>query len=294
MIKQFIVPEELAGKRLDIAVTEMGGISRSQVQKLIRAGAIRLDGATVDAKQAAKVGDTIELNLADDGPALPAPEIPILYEDADVLVVDKPAGLVVHLTESRRPQPTVAAFAAAHGVVDEDAERPGIVHRLDKDTSGAMVIAKNPAAKAELQRQFKQRTIGKTYVALVRGRLSEAEAIIRLPIGRHHRLPVKRAVLPGGREAVTRYRTLEVLPGATLVEINLQTGRTHQIRVHFSHIGHPVIGDVVYGDAKRPPGLARQFLHAAKLEFIAPSGKPVTVESPLPPDLDAFLRSLKP
>jgi 23S rRNA pseudouridine1911/1915/1917 synthase len=177
-------------------------------------------------------------------------------------------------------------------VVDADSERPGIVHRLDKDTSGLLVLAKNPTAKAFLQDQFKQRTIAKTYLALVRGRLSEPEAVIRLPIGRNRNQPVKRAVVPGARPAETAYRVIREYPGATLVEVTLHTGRTHQIRVHFSHLGHPVLGDTMYGERQRSVGLGRQFLHAARLGFTAPSGRAVEVESPLPADLAAFLERL--
>ncbi|HUC20882.1 MAG TPA: RluA family pseudouridine synthase [Candidatus Polarisedimenticolaceae bacterium] len=219
-------------------------------------------------------------------------DLTVLYEDEDVLAIDKPAGLVVHNAETATVQPTVADFARERGVVDTDDERPGIVHRLDKDTSGVMLISKHMEAKAFLQRQFKQRGVEKTYIALLRGRLREPHAIIRLPIGRHRKQPVKRAVIPGGREAVTEYWVRETYPGASLVEIRLHTGRTHQIRVHFSHLGNPVIGDTFYGEKQRPAGLTRQFLHAAKISLELPSGKRVTVESPLPPELESFLQNL--
>lgn len=208
------------------------------------------------------------------------------------MAVDKPAKLVVHNAETATIQPTVADFARERGVIDTDDERPGIVHRLDKDTSGVMLLAKHPEAKAFLQHQFKQREVQKTYIALVRGRLREKHAIIRLPIGRHRKQPVKRAVVPGGREAVTEYRVREVYPGASLVEISLHTGRTHQIRVHFSHLGNPVIGDTFYGEKALPQGLTRQFLHAEKIRLNLPSGKPVTITSPLPSELELYLQNL--
>lgn len=293
MTRRVQVPDSAGGQRLDVVLAEQLGESRSQVQKLIKNGLVTTnDGSAVDAKQAAVPGQELIVAEAPTEPVSAVPDITILYEDDDVLVVDKPAGLVVHAPETGREQPTVAAFAAAHGIVDDDPERPGIVHRLDKDTSGALVLAKNPAAKAFLQRQFKDRLVGKTYVALVRGHLQEPEAVIRLPIGRHRSQPVKRAVVSGGRPAETRYRTLRPYARETLIEVQLHTGRTHQIRVHFSHLGHPVIGDTLYGSRQRPAGLHRQFLHAGRLEFEAPSGKRVVVESPLPPELQTFLDGL--
>ena len=281
-----------AGQRLDVALTAATGTSRSQVQKRLHEGVVRINDQVVDAKYTVVGGETVIIEEPAAVVVPPAPKLPILYEDDDVLVVDKPAGLIVHMSESGRSEPTVAAFALAHGVKDDDPTRPGIVHRLDKDTSGAMVIAKHPEAKAELQRQFRNRSVKKTYTALVRGRLTEAEAVINLPIGRDRKRPVKRAVVPGSRAAVTHYRVVATYPGASLVEIDLQTGRTHQIRVHFSHIGHPVIGDQLYGNAPMVPGLPRQFLHASALAFTSPSGQEVRVTSPLPSDLRRYLDSL--
>ncbi len=221
------------------------------------------------------------------------PELRVLYEDQDVIAVDKPAGLVVHPAETATVQPTVADFARSRGVIDPDDERPGIVHRLDKDTSGILLLAKHPQAKAWLQRQFKERRVKKTYIALLRGRLTPDEAIIKLPIGRHRKQPVKRAVVPGGREATTQYRVVRPYPGTTLAEVDLQTGRTHQIRVHFAHLGHPVIGDQFYGEKQRPTGLSRQFLHAAQLQFVLPSGTEITLKSGLPKELSNYLQSLE-
>ncbi|HEX7259996.1 MAG TPA: RluA family pseudouridine synthase [Candidatus Saccharimonadia bacterium] len=220
------------------------------------------------------------------------PNLTVLYEDDDVLAIDKPAGLVVHDAETATIQPTVADFARQQGVIDPDSDRPGIVHRLDKDTSGVMLIAKHPEAKAFLQRQFKQRQVEKSYIALVRGRLRQEHAIIRLPIGRHRKQPVKRAVIPGGRASVTEYWVREVYAGASLVEISLHTGRTHQIRVHFSYLGNPVIGDTFYGEKQLPRGLTRQFLHAAQISLELPSHKKVTIESPLPSELESYLQNV--
>ncbi len=288
------IAANLAGIRLDNALALALGTSRNQIQRRIRAGLIQdRSGGKVDPSHITQVDEIFTIQEPAAAPIADIPDLQVLYEDADVLVVDKPAGLVVHSPESGRVQPTVAAFAAARGVVDEDPDRPGIVHRLDKDTSGVMVLAKHPKAKAFLQQQFKQRTVKKSYLALVKGRLPEAEAVIQLPIGRHRRQPVRRAVVSGARAAVTHYRTLRQYPGYTLVEVDLQTGRTHQIRVHFAHIGHAVAGDVMYGEKKRPAGLPRQFLHAAQLTFTTPAGKVLTFESPVPADLAAFLQDLE-
>jgi 23S rRNA pseudouridine1911/1915/1917 synthase len=292
MSQHITIPAAADGKRLDVALAELTDLTRSNLQKRILAGDVLLDGQTVTAKQVVTSGQEYEL-IEHAVEAETAPELTILYQDDDVIAVDKPAGLVVHASESGRVQPTVAAFAAAQGVIDEDTARPGIVHRLDKDTSGVMLLAKNPTAKAWLQDQFKQRTIKKRYVALVRGRLNQAEAMIELPIGRSRNQPIKRAVVPGARTAKTHYKVLQQFTGSSLVEIDLQTGRTHQIRVHFSHLGHPVLGDTLYGEDKRPAGLTRQFLHAAAISFTSPDGSEHTVTSPLPPELDAYLKKQK-
>lgn len=282
-----------SGQRLDTALATLTGRSRHQIERAIKEGRVQSNGRAVVTKQATVVGQSFELTDAETEAPCAAPDLVILYQDDDIIAIDKPAGLVVHASESGRSQPTVAAFAAAQGIIDEDTERPGIVHRLDKDTSGVMLLAKHPVSKHWLQQQFKQRLVGKTYTALVRGHLRENQAIIRLPVGRDRRAPVKRAVVPGGREAVTEYKVIRPLKSSSLVEITLHTGRTHQIRVHFQHLGHPVLGDTFYGESKRPPGLTRQFLHANRIEVLTPTGKTIEVVSPLPPDLQAFLRELE-
>jgi 23S rRNA pseudouridine1911/1915/1917 synthase len=292
MKRRLHLPTDAAGQRLDVVLAAITGLSRSQLQKRLREGLVAVDGVVVNSKYTPRGGEMVAL-LELPATATPVvPKLPILYEDDDVLVIDKPAGLLVHASESGKLQPTVAAFARAHGVRDNDAARPGIVHRLDRDTSGVMVLAKTLAAKADLQRQFKNRRVGKTYIALVRGHLSQAEAIINLPIGRDRTRPLRRAVVPGGRLATTQYRVVAEYPGATLVEIDLHTGRTHQIRVHFSHIGHPILGDALYGDTVPTPGLPRQFLHASQLALQLPSGRPMSFRSPLPLDLQIYLDSL--
>lgn len=216
-------------------------------------------------------------------------QIRVVYQDQYLLVVDKPAGLVMHAGNGAS-QPTLADWARQH-TTDPDAERPGIVHRLDKDTSGLVIIAKTAAAKASLQQQFKQRRVQKAYLVLVQGELARPQAIIELPLGRSRQNPIKQAVAPDGKPATTEYRVISRYPGYSLIVACPQTGRMHQLRVHLSHIGHPVVGDAVYGHAKLS-GLKRQFLHAHRLEFISPSGQPVRVESGLPADLAAVIQLL--
>jgi 23S rRNA pseudouridine1911/1915/1917 synthase len=289
-MKQLIkIPVQAAGERLDVALAGLTGRSRSQISKLFKEGLISINGEVVASKLLAEAGATVELIEQTAGVMPDAPDLKILYEDDDLLAVDKPADLAVHLSESGRPQATVAAFAAAHGVQDEDIERPGIIHRLDKDTSGILLIAKHPRSKAYLQDLFRDRKVHKTYTALVRGRLDQSEATVRLPIGRDRKRPTKRAVVPGGREATTHYRVLEQMNGSSLIEVELETGRTHQIRVHFAHIGHPVMGDTMYGGPDLG-GAHRQFLHASRIEFTGPSGKLITITSKLPPDLQEVLK----
>lgn len=284
----FTIPSDLAGERLDVVLARLSGMTRSQVQRHLKEGRFTAENQLLSARTSAPAGLSIRLlpqvKMADQS----IPNIPVVYQDKDVLVIDKPAGLTVHATESGRTQPTLAPFARQHGVTDSDPERPGIVHRLDKDTSGLMVLAKTPEAKAFLQQQFRNREVGKTYIALVQGRPTHEEASIKLPIGRDRREPVKRAVVPGAREALTHYRVLEELPGASLLEVQLHTGRTHQIRVHFSHTGHPVMGDALYGK-NRVKGLKRQFLHASGLRITLPNGQRKSFQSPLPPELEDYL-----
>jgi 23S rRNA pseudouridine1911/1915/1917 synthase len=186
---------------------------------------------------------------------------------------------------------TVADFARSR-TTDTDTERPGIVHRLDRDTSGLLIIAKHAAAKAYLQAQFKTHKVHKLYTLLVVGRLEPETAVIDLPVGRHPSKPLQQSVTPGGRPSQTAYRATHAYNGYTLVEARPQTGRTHQLRVHFAALGHPVAGDITYGLPKRQLRLNRQFLHAAGLELTLPSGKPLRLTSPLPADLQQVIDQL--
>jgi 23S rRNA pseudouridine1911/1915/1917 synthase len=293
MSSSWQISPEAAGKRLDSALALASGQTRSSLTKLFKAELITIDGQPASSKMVVSGGEKVVINPeASNGAIIAAPDLKVLFEDEDVLAVEKPAGLVVHLSESRRPQPTVAEFAAKYGVVDTDTDRAGIVHRLDKDTSGVLLLAKHPESKEYLQKLFKTRQVHKTYLALVRGRLDPSEASINLPIGRSRKQPTTRAVVPGARASVTHYRTIRSFDGFTLAEIELETGRTHQIRVHMSHLGHPVAGDSLYGGPSIP-GLNRQFLHAAKVTYRSKGGKSVTIESKLPIDLVNVLNKLQ-
>ncbi|MEX2043361.1 MAG: RluA family pseudouridine synthase [Patescibacteria group bacterium] len=220
----------------------------------------------------------------------------VLRDDPDFVAIDKPAGLAVHPGAGRRSG-TLLDWLARHVPQVGSLERHGLVHRLDKDTSGILLVAKTAEAAAALSKQFKDRTVTKTYLALVRGIPAEPEAELDAPIARHHADRKKFAVRPDGKAAVTRYKVIERLandsgPDYALLEVEPKTGRTHQIRVHLAAMGNPITGDATYGAAV--PGLDRQFLHAAKLAFKHPrTGQAVTVSSPLPADLKSFLEALR-
>jgi 23S rRNA pseudouridine1911/1915/1917 synthase len=291
--RRFTVDDRAAGERLDVYLASMLETSRSQAARLLKSGSVTINSAPERPSYLVQSGDIVE-STGETAQVLPTvpPNLPVVYEDKDILVIDKPAGLTMHPGAGTSGQPTVADFARQH-TTDPDPERPGIVHRLDRDTSGLVVLAKTPEAKAFLQQQFSLRQVHKTYTALVIGHPDPTTAVINLPLERDPAHPLRRAVLPGGREAVTSYRTLVDFPGYALIEAIPKTGRTHQIRVHLAGIGHPVAGDTTYGPPKRPLRLTRHFLHAAKLEFTTPLGKQIKLESPLPPDLQNTLRTLE-
>jgi 23S rRNA pseudouridine1911/1915/1917 synthase len=288
MADSYKVGESEQGKRLDIAITTHFGHSRSYWQKQIVHGLVHLNNQPAKPRTAVAVGDVITVLKTKS--SLKAPELAVVHNDNDLMIIDKPAGLLVHPTSTSH-ETTVSDFASKH-TTDPDPSRPGIVHRLDRDTSGLLVIAKNPAAKTYLQQLFKSRQVKKTYLALIVGHLKNSEATIDLPIGRSLRNPAKRAVSPIGRKSVTSYRVIREWPGYSLIEVTPTTGRTHQIRVHFSHIGHPIVADALYGTIKNDLGLSRHFLHASKLTFNGSDGKQVTADSNLPADLQSALDRL--
>lgn len=295
----FIVADDTAGERLDRALVRfLPQYTRAYVQQRIEAGDVFVDGRARKASHRLRGGETITVAIP------PVPETPdlvpepmdlhIVYEDADVLVIDKPAGLVIHPGVGNRTGTLVhGVLAHAPEVRTNDAVRPGIVHRLDKETSGLVIVAKHDRAREFLAQQLRARMAEKRYVALVHGTLRD-DRTVDAPIGRDPNHRTKMAVISSGRQATTLLHVAEHLPGYTLLDVDLRTGRTHQIRVHCAHIGHPIAGDRVYAPRRTPPfGLARQFLHAARLGITLPDGTRPEFVSPLPPDLQHVLDRLR-
>jgi 23S rRNA pseudouridine1911/1915/1917 synthase len=295
MTREFSLIADISGVRLDKFVGEKClELSRTRARQLIIAGSITVNGKAVKPSRKLDIGDKIDITIPPEPPSHLTPEnipLKIIYEDADLMVVDKPAGLAVH------PAPGHPTHTLANAIIsylpalaqDADSLRPGIVHRLDKDTSGLLLVAKNRLAQASLSAQFKNRTVNKAYLVLVKGRLTPEKGIIEAAIGRDPRNRQRMAVVTKGREARTEYRVIRYAGGYSLLEIKPATGRTHQIRVHLAAIGFPVVGDATYG--LKSPHLSRQFLHASKLGFHLPStGEYVEFTSPLPPDLEQALR----
>jgi 23S rRNA pseudouridine1911/1915/1917 synthase len=302
--RTLVVPEGASRQRADRFVADMTGLSRSFVQRLIADGRLLHDGAPVKANTVLAPGASVELEVPPAEPAYhltPDPSIAIstVYEDEDLLIVDKPAGLVVHPAPGHW-QGTLVNGLLARG--DDfggiaGVQRPGIVHRLDRDTSGLLMVARNDTAQASLMAQLKARRVKKTYLALVAGNVAAAVGRIEAPIGRDPRDRQRFAVVPDGRPATTGYRVRERFEGWTLLELDLVTGRTHQIRVHLDAIGHPVAGDPVYGTGtsrRGPEGLGRLFLHAWRLELTSPSsGRLIRAEAPIPDELEGVLDGLR-
>ena len=302
--RRLAIPEGEIIRRIDRFVADRTGLSRSYVQKLISDGRLVDDaGRRLRANSEVRGGGvTLEV---------PPPEIPyhlepdptipvdVVYEDDDVLIVNKPSGLVVHPAPGHWRGTLVNALLARgdHYGGIAGVARPGIVHRLDRDTSGLLIVARNDAAQAGLMAQLKARRVRKTYLALVQGSVAAAVGRIEAPIGRDPKDRKRMAVVPDGRLATTGYRVRERFRDWTLLELDLITGRTHQIRVHFAALGHPVAGDPVYGTGtsrKGPDGLERLFLHAWRLELVSPtSAKLLRVEAPLPQALESALEELR-
>lgn len=291
---------ETGGERLDRTVAaHIPELSRAIAQRLIKEGAVTVNGRVSKPSYCTQAGDEIRVHV----PAEPPPEIvaepiplAVLYEDDALLVIDKPAGMVVHPAAGHTRGTLVNALLARCPQIADvgGAGRAGIVHRLDKNTSGLILVAKDETAHTALQRQFKHRQVLKTYLALVEGRVHPREGIIEAPMGRDKRQRKKMAVVQSGREARTQYRVLEYLPDHTLLEVYPQTGRTHQVRVHLAWLGYPVAGDSLYGRRRQPLLQNRHFLHAARLRFAHPvTGDELAFESPLPAELAAALKKLR-
>jgi 23S rRNA pseudouridine1911/1915/1917 synthase len=302
------VPEELAGHRLDAALARMyPNYSRSRIRQWIEAGWVRLDDETPRPRDPVPAGGRVVIHARMEAASEDRPEaipLDVVYEDDTLLVINKPPGLVVHPAAGNRAGTLVNALL--HHAPDLAAlPRAGIVHRLDKETSGLLVVARTVEAHTDLVRQLQARSVVREYLALVQGTLVAGGAV-EAPIGRH---PVDRkrmAVVPGGKPAVTRYRVEARFAAHTLLRVSLETGRTHQIRVHMAHIHHPIVGDPVYGGRLKMPagfpeaardalkGFRRQALHAARLELLHPkTGKTMAWEAPMPDDMARLLRSLE-
>jgi 23S rRNA pseudouridine1911/1915/1917 synthase len=299
------VPDGLDGMRLDAGLSRMLGLSRTVVAELAAGGAVRVDGVEAGKSDRLVAGAWLEVELPE--PAEPTTVVTaeaveglvVLHEDDEIVVVDKPVGVAVHPSPGWAG-PTVVAGLAALGIrvaTSGAAERQGIVHRLDAGTTGVMVVAKSERAYSVLKAAFRERTVGKVYLAVVQGHPDPSEGTIDAPIDRHPKQDWKFAVMRDGRPSVTHYRTLEAFRAASLLEVELETGRTHQIRVHFSAVRHPCVGDLTYGAdpvLARTLGLTRQWLHAHRLGFHHPAdGRWVEYTSEPPPDLASALESLR-
>ncbi len=302
MDKLTVQPGE-AGARLDAWLgSRKPELSRARWQELIKAGHVRVNGQPKKPHYELRENDVVDYEIPPAAPTeLVAQDIPlnILFEDSDILVLNKPPGLVVHPAPGHSDGTLVNALLHhcddLKGIGGE--QRPGIVHRLDRDTSGVLVIAKNEAAMTRLAAQFKLREVRKQYAAIVWGRPTPASGTIKTLVGRSAHDRKKMSAKPAsGRPAVTHYETVQTFPEASLLRVRIETGRTHQIRVHMAHIGHPVVGDTQYGRARKTNRLihaARQMLHAEQLAFAHPiTGKPLEFKAPVPEDMRELLKEL--
>ena len=292
---------EDAGTRLDSFLAgRLEGVTRSAAARLIESGCVTVDGKPAGKSVRMAGGETVCVLLPEaEEPEARPEDIPldVVYEDSDVIVVNKPVGMVVH-PAAGHPDGTLVNALLHHcagslsGVGGQ--LRPGIVHRIDRDTSGLIIAAKNDAAHLALSAQLKDHSLSRTYECLVTGNMKQDSGTVDAPIGRSSADRKKMAVVPTGRRAVTHWEVVARYPGVTHLRCRLETGRTHQIRVHMAYIGHPILGDTVYGAKKPVPGLTGQCLHAAGLRFVHPrTGEPVELHCPLPPEFTAMLQKLQ-
>jgi len=296
---EFVVPPDASGARLDRFLSErLSDVSRSQLQRLIERGGVTVDGKSTRSAERLKAGQVVQVETPQPEPAGIVPTaipLDVVYESAEFVVLNKPAGLVVHPAPGH-PNDTLANALMARypNLAVGNAQRPGIVHRLDKGTSGLMVVALTDRAYQHFVNEMKEHQIHKEYVALVHGEFPHESGVIDAPIGRDRANRQKMAVTPEGRSARTHFHVLRRFPGYTLMRFILETGRTHQIRVHAASVGHPVVGDVVYGPRKAALGLDRPFLHASRLGFEVPEGGScLALQAPLPADLEKVLADLR-
>jgi len=274
-----VIDAELSGLRLDVALSRAlveHQITRSSLQRLIAEGHVKVEGNTERSSYKVRSGQTIAVEIPEIQVTSTEPEaitLSVVYEDSDVVVIDKPQGMVVHPAPGNYSGTLVNALL--HHVDDLSGiggeQRPGIVHRLDKDTTGLLVVAKNDRSHVALQQQLAARTMKREYIAILHGNVKKENGTVKAPIGRHPQRRKEMAVVQNGRESITHYTVEERFSGYTLTSLRLQTGRTHQIRVHMAYIGHPVVGDPVYGPKKAPFTLPGQMLHARALTFIHPT-----------------------
>lgn len=300
--RSFTVPDGLVGERVDVVVARLIGVSRSFAAEIVDAGGVTLSGTVAGKSARAAINSTIDISWEDKREPEVVPvviaEMAIVYDDDDIVVVDKPPFLAAHPSLGWEGDTVVGALAGAGYRISTSGppERQGIVHRLDVGTSGLMIVAKSEIAYSVMKRKFKEREIHKTYHAVVQGHPDPSEGTIDAPIGRHPGSSWKFAVTADGRHSVTHYETLEAFPGASLVEVELETGRTHQIRVHMSAHRHPLVGDELYGadpTLTARLGLTRQWLHAIRLGFDHPTtGNRLELEAPYPDDLRNALEIL--
>ena len=299
-MKNVIVNENDKGKRLDIYIAEnFNELSRTMIKKLIESNNVLVNDKSEKVSYKVQANDNISIDVPEAKETkLKAQEIPldIIYEDSDIIVVNKPKGMVVHPANGNPDGTLVNAILSIcknslSGIGGE--LRPGIVHRLDKDTSGLIIVAKNDKAHINMSEQIKERNVKKTYIALVRGNVPEEEATINMPIGRSTKDRKKMAVTKNGKQAITHFKVLKRYSKYTLLEIKIETGRTHQIRVHMAEIGYPVVGDVVYSNGKNEFGIEGQMLHAYKLEFMHPiTNKHMELTAPLLQYFEEILKKL--
>lgn len=281
---------DIASERLDAFLARrLPHHSRSTWQKLCANGMIQVDNTPQKASYRLRVGETV-LASESDVPNFTQFTLPIIYEDDDVLVINKPSGILTHAKGALSDEFTVAEFVRSRTTDGPETNRPGIVHRLDRATSGLLIAAKTPEAKRWLQKQFAERKVKKSYTALVEGHLKQSSATIDLPIARNPKKPQTFRVDANGKPAVTSYQTLQIFANHTLLSLQPLTGRTHQLRVHLKHLGHPIVGDELYGRAA--PALGRLFLHAASLELTVPNRQRRVWHAPMPSELQKYLTSL--
>ncbi len=295
------LPDGLDGLRLDVALSRLFGLSRTTAADLVETGSVRVDGCAAAKSEKVRAGSWLEVELPSPAPAFgdqtpePVPGLTVVYDDEDLVVVDKPAGVAAHPSPGWTGPTVIGGLAAAGYRISTSgaAERQGVVHRLDVGTTGLMAVAKSERAYSVLKDAFRNRDVDKLYAALVQGHPDPSRGTIDAPIDRHPTHDYKWAVVAHGKPSITHYETVEAFRAASLLDVRLETGRTHQIRVHMAAVRHPCVGDLTYGadpTLAARLGLTRQWLHARRLAFAHPAdGRPLVFDSPPPPDLARVL-----